>query len=158
MSTYRQEKSRPQIVVVSQNEYDDVIVSALRLGVNGYLARIASPEELLQSLPIVARGGAAFSPTIAARFSKYFATMQRLPEPPEFSRLTAREGEILKLLADGLNNRQIARRLFLAEKTVRNYVSRIFTKLEVHDRAAAALRARDAGFGDHADAVLPQPA
>ncbi|MEU0814121.1 response regulator transcription factor [Streptomyces mirabilis] len=156
VSLYRQEKSRPQIVVVSQNDYDDVIVSALRLGVNGYLARIASPEELFQALHIVARGGAAFSPTIAARFSRFFATIQRLPEPPEFSQLTSRETEILELLADGMNNRQIARRLFLAEKTVRNYVSRIFTKLEVHDRAAAVLRARDAGFGDQADAVLPQ--
>lgn len=56
VSLYRQEKSRPQIVVVSQNDYDDVIVSALRLGVNGYLARIASPEELFQALHIVARG------------------------------------------------------------------------------------------------------
>ncbi|QIY96533.1 LuxR C-terminal-related transcriptional regulator [Streptomyces sp. S1D4-11] len=158
VSLYRQEKSRPQIVVVSQNDYDDVIVSALRLGVNGYLARIASPEELFQSLHIVARGGAAFSPTIAARFSRFFATMQRLPEPPEFSQLTSRETEILELLADGMNNRQIARRLFLAEKTVRNYVSRIFTKLEVHDRAAAVLRARDAGFGDQPDTVLPQHA
>ncbi|SFF02673.1 response regulator transcription factor [Streptomyces mirabilis] len=158
VSMYRQEKSRPQIVVVSQNDYDDVIVSALRLGVNGYLARIASPEELFQSLHIVARGGAAFSPTIAARFSRFFATMQRLPEPPEFSQLTSRETEILELLADGMNNRQIARRLFLAEKTVRNYVSRIFTKLEVHDRAAAVLRARDAGFGDQPDTVLPQHA
>nr|BBD82036.1 LuxR family transcriptional regulator [Streptomyces sp.] len=158
VSLYRQDKSRPQIVVVSQNDYDDVIVSALRLGVNGYLARIASPEELFQALHIVARGGAAFSPTIAARFSRFFATIQRLPEPPEFSQLTSRETEILELLADGMNNRQIARRLFLAEKTVRNYVSRIFTKLEVHDRAAAVLRARDAGFGDQADAVLPQHA
>ncbi|MCT9106921.1 response regulator transcription factor [Streptomyces mirabilis] len=158
VSLYRQEKSRPQIVVVSQNDYDDVIVSALRLGVNGYLARIASPEELFQSLHIVARGGAAFSPTIAARFSRFFATMQRLPEPPEFSQLTSRETEILELLADGMNNRQIARRLFLAEKTVRNYVSRIFSKLEVHDRAAAVLRARDAGFGDQPDTVLPQHA
>ena len=158
VSLYRQEKSRPQIVVVSQNDYDDVIVSALRLGVNGYLARIASPEELFQSLHIVARGGAAFSPTIAARFSSFFATIQRLPEPPEFSQLTSRETEILELLADGMNNRQIARRLFLAEKTVRNYVSRIFTKLEVHDRAAAVLRARDAGFGDQPDTALPQHA
>ncbi|MFD8216269.1 response regulator transcription factor [Streptomyces sp. NPDC059697] len=72
--------------------------------------------------------------------------------------LTSRETEILELLADGMNNRQIARRLFLAEKTVRNYVSRIFTKLEVHDRAAAVLRARDAGFGDQPDTVLPQHA
>jgi DNA-binding NarL/FixJ family response regulator len=84
--------------------------------------------------------------------------MQRLPEPPEFSRLTSPEREIPKLLADGMNNRQIAQRLFLAEKTVRNHVSRIFTKLEVHDRAAAALRARDAGFGSHPGAGLPQPA
>ncbi|GAX53302.1 LuxR C-terminal-related transcriptional regulator [Streptomyces olivochromogenes] len=158
VSLYRREKSRPQIVVVSQNDYDDVIVSALRLGVNGYLARIASPEELFQSLHIVARGGAAFSPTIAARFSRFFATVQRLPELSEFSRLTSRETEILELLADGMNNRQIARRLFLAEKTVRNYVSRIFTKLEVHDRAAAVLRARDAGFGEQPDTVLPQHA
>lgn len=158
VSLYRREKSRPQIVVVSQNDYDDVIVSALRLGVNGYLARIASPEELFESLHIVARGGAAFSPTIAARFSRFFATVQRLPEPSEFSRLTSREAEILELLADGMNNRQIARRLFLAEKTVRNYVSRIFTKLEVHDRAAAVLRARDAGFGEQPDTVLPQHA
>jgi DNA-binding NarL/FixJ family response regulator len=58
-SRYRREKSRPQIVVVSKNDYDDVIVSALRLGVNGYLAHLASPEELIQSLQIVARGGAA---------------------------------------------------------------------------------------------------
>ncbi|MEV5528168.1 response regulator transcription factor [Streptomyces prunicolor] len=161
VSLYRQEKSRPQIVVVSQNDYDDVIVSALRLGVNGYLARIASPEDLFQSLHIVARGGAAFSPTIAARFSRFFATIptvRRLPEPPEFSQLTTRETEILELLADGMNNRQIALRLYLAEKTVRNYVSRIFTKLEVHDRAAAVLRARDAGFGDQPDVVLPQHA
>ncbi|MER5534603.1 response regulator transcription factor [Streptomyces mirabilis] len=84
--------------------------------------------------------------------------MQRLPEPPEFSQLTGRETEILELLADGMNNRQIARCLFLAEKIVRNYVSRIFSKLEVHDRAAAVLRARDAGFGDQSDTVLPQHA
>ncbi|MEV0183539.1 response regulator transcription factor [Streptomyces sp. NPDC050625] len=158
VSRYRHEKSRPQIVVVSQNHYDDVIVSALRLDVNGYLARIASSEELLQSLQIVARGGAAFSSAIAARFSRYFSTMQRLPEPSELSHLTSREMEILELLANGLNNRQIARRLFLAEKTVRNYVSRIFTKLEVHDRASAALRARDAGFGDQPTDAIPHSA
>ena len=155
-SRYRREKSRPQIVVVSQNDYDDVIVSALRLGVNGYLAHLASPEELLQSLQIVARGGAAFSPTIAARFSSYFSTMQRLPEPPRFSDLTDRETEILELLAYGMNNRQIARKLYLADKTVRNYVSRIFTKLEVHDRVAAAICARDAGFGEQPDIAPPQ--
>ncbi|MFF7599056.1 response regulator transcription factor [Streptomyces mirabilis] len=146
--------------IVEQDDSVNLIGTAVdeSHGLRWYLARIASPEELFQELHIVARGGAAFSPTIAARFSRFFATIQRLPEPPEFSQLTSRETEVLELLADGMNNRQIARRLFLAEKTVRNYVSRIFTKLEVHDRAAAVLRARDAGFGDQADAVLPQHA
>ncbi|MER6568220.1 response regulator transcription factor [Streptomyces sp. NPDC001093] len=158
VSRYRLQRTRPRIVVVSQKDYDDVILSALRLGVNGYLARIASSEELLQSLQIVARGGAAFSPSIAARFSSYFAGVRGVPEPAELTHLTSRETEILELLAGGMSNRQIARTLFLAEKTIRNYVSRIFTKLEVHDRAAAVLRARDAGLGARPDAVAPQRA
>lgn len=151
LSKYRHEKSRPKMIVVSQNDDDDVIVAALRSGVNGYLARVGSSEELLHSIRIVAKGGAAFSPTIAARFSRYFSTVRSLPVLTGFSDLTSRELEILDLLAGGLGNRQIARRLFLAEKTVRNYVSRIFAKLEVHDRATAAVRARDAGFGEQSD-------
>lgn len=84
---------------------------------------------------------------MAARFSQHFATMNRSNEPTEFSELTSRELETLRLLADGMGNQQIARRLFLAEKTVRNYISRIFTKLDVHDRTTAAVLARDAGLG-----------
>ncbi|WP_338695996.1 response regulator transcription factor [Streptomyces sp. Q6] len=154
LSTYGRATSRPKTLVVSQNDDDDVIVAALRVGVNGYLSRIGSPEELLHSIRIVAKGGAAFSPTIAARFSRYFSTMLSIPELTGFADLTARELEILELLADGLGNQQIARRLFLAEKTVRNYVTRIFAKLEVHDRASAAVRARDAGFGGQPEMLL----
>ncbi|MFE6908575.1 LuxR C-terminal-related transcriptional regulator [Streptomyces erythrochromogenes] len=157
-SKYRHAKSRPKMIVVSRNDDDDVIVAALRVGVNGYLARIGSPEELLHSLQIVAKGGAAFSPTIAARFSRYFSTMRGLPELTGFSDLTSRELEILELLAGGLGNHQISRLLFLAEKTVRNYVSRIFAKLEVHDRATAVARARDAGFGGQTTVLVPQQA
>ncbi|MFF0106690.1 LuxR C-terminal-related transcriptional regulator [Streptomyces hirsutus] len=146
-SRYRNEKSRPKVIVVSQNDDDDAIFAALRGGVNGYLAHIGSSEELLYALQIVAKGGAAFSPTIAVRLSQYFTAMQLLREPTEFSDLTGRELEILTLLADGMGNQQIARRLYLAEKTVRNYVSRIFAKLEVHDRTTAAVLARDAGLG-----------
>lgn len=156
VSNYRREKSRPKIIVVSQQDDDDVIVAALRVGVNGYLARIRSSEELLHSIQIVAKGGAAFSPTIASRLSRYFSMMQSLPELTGFSDLTSRELEILELLARGLGNQQIARRLFLAEKTVRNYVSRIFAKLEVHDRATAAVVARDAGLGGHTGVLAPQ--
>ncbi|AJE44466.1 hypothetical protein SNOD_34170 [Streptomyces nodosus] len=146
-TTYGRTARRPRTLVVSQNDDDDVIIAALRAGVNGYLTRIGSPEELLHSIRIVATGGAAFSTAVAARFSRYFNTMQSIPECAELADLTSRELEILELLAGGMGNQQIARRLFLAEKTVRNYVSRIFTKLEVHDRTAAAVRARDVGFG-----------
>jgi len=155
-SEYRHDESRPKIIVVSQNDSDDVIVAALRVGVNGYFARIASAEDLLHSLRIVANGGAAFSPTIAARFSGYFATMHNLPKLAGISDLTHRELQILELLAGGLGNRQIARRLFLTEKTVRNYVSRIFAKLDVHDRTAAALHARNAGLGGSAKLLVPR--
>ncbi len=156
VSKYRRVKSRPKIIVVSQQDDDDVIVAALRVGVNGYIARIRSSEELLHALQIVAKGGAAFSPTIASRLSRYFSTIPSLPELTGFSELTSRELEILELLARGMANQQIARRLFLAEKTVRNYVSRIFAKLEVHDRATAAVLARDAGLGEQPGVLAPQ--
>ncbi|MFI0820609.1 LuxR C-terminal-related transcriptional regulator [Streptomyces sp. NPDC021098] len=146
-SKYRHEKSRPKMLVVSQHDDDDAIFAALRVGVSGYLAHIRSSEELLHSIRIVAKGGAAFSRTIASRLSRHFSTVQVLPELTGLSELTSRELEILELIAGGLSNQQIARRLFLAEKTVRNYVSRIFAKLEVHDRASAAMLARDAGLG-----------
>ncbi|MQS37324.1 LuxR C-terminal-related transcriptional regulator [Streptomyces katsurahamanus] len=158
VAMYRHESPAPKIIVVSQNEDDDVIVAALRIGVNGYLARISSPEELLHSIQIVAKGGAAFSPTIAARFSRYFSMIQRMPELGVFSDLTSRELEILELIAGGLGNQQIARQLFLAEKTVRNYVSRIFAKMEVHDRTTAAVLARNAGFGEQTKNPLSQSA
>jgi DNA-binding NarL/FixJ family response regulator len=145
VSNHPREKSRPRIIVVSQQNDDDVIVAALRVCVNGYLTQIRSSEELLHAIQIVAKGGAAFSPTIASRLSQHFSEMQSRPVLTEFSDLTDRELEILELLARGLGNQQIARRLFLAEKTVRNYISRIFTKLEVHDRATAVMVARDTG-------------
>jgi DNA-binding NarL/FixJ family response regulator len=153
LTRYRLDKSRPKIIVVSQNDDDDVVLTAVRVGVHGYLTRMRSAEELLDSIQLVAKGGAAFSQTIAARFSRYFSSVPEFPEPSALPGLTSRELEILTLLASGLGNHQIARRLFLAEKTVRNYVSRILTKLQVHDRASAALLARDAGLG--APAAVP---
>lgn len=148
VARYRDDHSSPKIIVVSRDDSDDVIIAALRAGVVGYLSHIASSEELLHSVQMAAKGSATFSSTIAARFSRYFSTVENNNlEATSFCGLTSRELEILELLARGMRNRQIARRLHLGEKTVRNYVSRIFTKLDVHDRAAAALRARDAGFG-----------
>ena len=143
----------PKIIVIASTEDDEVILTALRAGVTGYFTRITAPEDLLRAIQIVASGGAVFSSAVADRFSRYFAGVAQPIGVRGLADLTSRELEILPLLADGLGNHQIARRLFLAEKTVRNYVSRIFAKLDVHDRAAAAVCARAAGL--HVAPTIP---
>jgi DNA-binding NarL/FixJ family response regulator len=95
----------------------------------------------------VAAGGAVFSPTVAARLGSYFSGLAAQPGREMFPQLSEREREVLDLVARGLDNRRIARELFLSEKTVRNHVSSVFSKLDVPDRAEAIARARRAGLG-----------
>jgi DNA-binding NarL/FixJ family response regulator len=98
----------------------------------------------------VADGEAIFGPAVAQRVLDYLSgTAPR--QPAVFPELSEREGEVLSLLAEGRSNPDIARRLFLSPKTVRNHVSNIFTKLQVADRAQAIIRARDAGLGTTAE-------
>jgi DNA-binding NarL/FixJ family response regulator len=144
---YRNGGTPPKILVVSRNDSDDAIIDAVRAGIVGYLSHVQVPEELHNAVQIVGKGGAIFSPTIAVRLSQFFSTGDNHSRSSSFYDLTARELQIVDLLASGMRNGEIARRLYLTEKTVRNYVSRIFVKLDVHDRAGAALRARGAGFG-----------
>jgi DNA-binding NarL/FixJ family response regulator len=94
---------------------------------------------------VVSSGQAIFSPTIARRLMEYFASMRLMP-PPLFPELSEREREILTLIAQGSTNADIAARLVLSPKTVRNHVSNILSKLQVADRAEAILRARDVGL------------
>jgi DNA-binding NarL/FixJ family response regulator len=94
----------------------------------------------------VAEGDAHFGPDIARRLMGFFSVSK--PAPTEaFPELTAREGEVLDLIARGLSNTEIAKRLYVSQKTVRNHVSNIFLKLQVADRAHAIVRAREAGLG-----------
>jgi DNA-binding NarL/FixJ family response regulator len=96
----------------------------------------------------VADGEAHFGPEIAKRLMSFFSAPKPTSSPAEaFPELTAREREILELIARGLSNAEIARRLFLSPKTVGNHISHIFTKLQVADRAQAIVRARQAGLG-----------
>ena len=95
----------------------------------------------------VGRGEAIFSPAIATRLIDFFSTPQVALPPQTFPDLTPREREILEFIAQGLNNNEIAARLVLGQNTVRNYVSNIFSKLQVADRAQAIVRAREAGLG-----------
>jgi len=136
-----------KILVVSMFEDDGSVFAAMRAGANGYVLKDAEKGDLLRAIQAVGRGEAIFSPTIASRVLSFFSASYLLAERSIFPQLTDRESEILNLIAAGANNSEIAERLHLSLKTVSNYVSNIFSKLQVADRAEAIIRARDAGLG-----------
>jgi DNA-binding NarL/FixJ family response regulator len=107
----------------------------------------AGRAELLQSVRTVAAGGAVFSAVVADRLDNFFTGQAATPGREAFPQLSRREREVLDLVARGYDNRRIARELFLSDKTVRNHVSSVLTKLDAEDRADAVLRARRAGLG-----------
>ncbi|MYW02416.1 response regulator transcription factor [Streptomyces sp. SID3343] len=137
----------PRVLVVSIAEDDDAPLATLRASGPGFADRAARREQVVRAVWKVAEGGAVFGPMVAGRFGVYFTAGPELPCPAPFPDLTTREREILELIACGHDNRQIARRLTVADKTVRNHVSNLFAKLGVSGRTQAAARARDAGFG-----------
>lgn len=139
------------ILVVTMVEDDDSVFAAMRAGARGYLLKGADKDEMLLAIRAVAREEAVFGPGIARRLIQYFSSpiQAASASTPQsiFPELTDREREILSLIAAGKNNQEIAGQLFLSLKTVRNYVSSIFTKLQVADRSQAVILAREAGLG-----------
>ncbi|MBM7503825.1 response regulator [Agromyces aurantiacus] len=136
------------VVVLTMSEDDETVFAAMRAGARGYLVKGASQHEILTAIRAVERGELVFGAAIARRVAEFFAAgPASAPAAEVFPQLTAREREILDLLAAGRSNPQIAQALFLSPKTVRNNVSNIFAKLQVADRAEAIVRARDAGLG-----------
>jgi DNA-binding NarL/FixJ family response regulator len=135
------------VLVLSMLDDDDSVFAALRAGARGYLVKGAQPEEVLQAIRATANGDAVFGASLAGRILSYFSEVQPRSTPDPFPQLSDREREVLRLLADGNNNTAIAGRLFLSPKTVRNHVSNIIGKLQVADRTAAIIRAREAGLG-----------
>ena len=121
-------------------EDDDSVFAALQAGARGYLLKGALKAEILRSIRAVSSGEAIFGPSIAMRLIQYFANPRPSAPPDAFPELTERE--ILTLIARHETNPEIAKRLYLSPKTVRNHVSNVFTKLQVADRAQAIIRAR----------------
>lgn len=136
-----------RILVVTMYEDDHSVFTAMRAGARGYLLKGASPDEVMRAIMAVGNGEAIFSPSIATRLIDFFASLQPTTLPQALPELTEREREILALIAQGHSNAAIAKQLVLSRKTVSNYVSNIFSKLQVADRAQAMLRARQAGLG-----------
>ena len=135
------------VLMLTMFEDDDSVFAAMRAGARGYLLKGADQDEILRAIRAVAGGDAIFGPAIARRMMSYFAAVRPSAPAQSLSDLTDREREILNLIAQGLSNSEIAARLVLSPKTVRNHISNIFSKLQVADRVQAALRARDAGLG-----------
>ena len=135
------------VVVVTMFEDDDSVFAAMRAGARGYVLKGADQDEILKVIRAVAGGEAFFGMEIARRLMSFFSGPKPLAPAEAFPALTAREREVLDLLAKGRSNNEIARDLFLSQKTVRNHISNVFAKLQVADRAQAIVRAREAGMG-----------
>jgi DNA-binding NarL/FixJ family response regulator len=135
------------ILMLTMYEDDDSVFAALRAGARGYLLKGALKAEILRAVQTVGSGGVVFGAALAQRMMRYFAGLPPLEPRDLFPELTDREREVLALIAQAHSNSEIAARLVLSEKTVRNHITNIFSKLQVADRAHAIVRARAAGLG-----------
>jgi len=138
--------SRPDlgVLVLTMHADEDSILAAMRAGARGYVLKGADKAELVRSILAVADGQAVYGAPVAQRIATIFRDGGQTAQPTEpFPELTARERQVLTLLAEGARNSEIARQLGMSEKTVRNHVSAILSKLGVPDRTAAAIKASE---------------
>jgi DNA-binding NarL/FixJ family response regulator len=137
-----------RVLVLTMHADDETVLGALRAGAHGYLLKGAHRDEIVRAILTVSGGGTVYGADVGRRVAELaLRDARRGVGSPTLPDLTPREVEVLGLVAEGLGNHQIAHRLTLSEKTVRNNVATILTKLRVRDRAAAVARARDAGLG-----------
>jgi DNA-binding NarL/FixJ family response regulator len=142
-----QESPHVAVLVLTMFDDDDSVFAAMRAGARGYVLKGSNQAEVVRAVHLVGSGGALFGPAIAQRVIDYFSRPRPQGSALAFPGLTEREQEILDLVAQGHSNMTISVRLGITDKTVRNHVSNIFTKLAVVDRAQAIVRAREAGLG-----------
>jgi len=135
------------VLILTMHDDDESVFEAMRAGARGYLLKGADRAELVSTVLALARGETVFGPSVARRIVGFFLESTLRYSGNTFPSLTSREREVLDLVAAGKRNGEIARGLQLSEKTVRNHLSAIFTKLQVTDRSAAIVRAREAGLG-----------
>ncbi|HEY8187825.1 MAG TPA: response regulator transcription factor [Pyrinomonadaceae bacterium] len=144
----QEEQPNSRVIVLTTFDDDEMVFDGLRAGAVGYLLKDASSEKLAEAVRVAARGETFLQPSVAAKVVAEFTRLSRktVGTNTVIEPLSERELEILRLIAQGASNREIAGALFLAEGTVKNYVSNILGKLEVRDRTQAALKAKDIGL------------
>jgi DNA-binding NarL/FixJ family response regulator len=139
----------PRILILTTFDLDQYVYDAIRAGASGFLLKDVTPDRLFDAVRVIAAGDALLAPAITRRLISEFAALHRDPRPPPgtaLAALTPREGEVLRLVAEGLSNPEIAARLTVAEETVKTHVSRVLTKLGLRDRTQAVVFAYETGL------------
>jgi DNA-binding NarL/FixJ family response regulator len=142
--------SEPRVLILTTFDLDEYVFEALRAGASGFLLKDVTAEHLFDAVRVVAAGDALLAPAITRRLISEFTAMPGALSPATapggLSRLTRRETDVLRLVAEGLSNREIAGRLVVTEETVKTHVSRILNKLHLRDRTQAVVTAYESGL------------
>lgn len=134
-----------RVVILTTFERDDYVFTAIRHGAAGFLLKNAPPEDLVAAVRTISDGDSLLSPSVTRRIVEEFARLAPVAAPPEIQRLTERELDVLRLVARGMTNGEIAEELFVGDATVKTHVSAILTKLGLRDRVQAVVFAYESG-------------
>ncbi len=148
------DETSPRVLVLTTFDLDDIVYDALRAGASGFLLKDAPEERLLTAIQVVAEGGSLFAPSVTRRLIEEFSRRTPATPQPSLAELTARELEVLRLLAQGLSNAEIATDLVVSEHTVKSHVAHILQKLDLRDRTQAVVVAYESGLVRPGSATL----
>ena len=143
------EPGGPRILILTTFDLDEYVYDALRAGASGFLLKDVTAERLFEAVRVIAAGDALLAPTVTRRLIREFALLRPKPHASSvaaLAELTPRETQVLRLVADGLSNTEIAARLFVTEETVKTHVSRVLSKLGLRDRTQAVVTAYESGL------------
>jgi DNA-binding NarL/FixJ family response regulator len=135
-----------RVLMLTTFDIDDYVYAALRAGASGFLLKDAPPADLIAAVRVIAAGEALLAPSVTRRLIEQFAKQQPAVQPSGVDQLTAREIDVLRLIARGRSNSEIAADLVVAEQTVKTHIGRIFAKLQLRDRAQAVIYAYESGL------------
>ncbi|MBP6685058.1 MAG: response regulator transcription factor [Leucobacter sp.] len=141
----------PRVIMLTTFDADEYVFAALRAGASGFLLKDASAEDLVQAVRIVAGGEALLAPSVTRRLIADYAARPEPKQRATLSQLTERELEVMRLVASGQTNAELAAALFLSEQTVKTHVSRILSKLGLRDRTQIVVAAYESGLVSVAD-------
>jgi DNA-binding NarL/FixJ family response regulator len=146
---FRAGPAGPRVLILTTFDLDEYVYDALTAGASGFLLKDVTPERLFDAVRVIAAGDALLAPAVTRRLISEFAAVQPDPRPAPsaaLAALTPRETEVLRLVAEGLSNPEIAARLTVSEETVKTHVSRVLAKLAIRDRTQAVVLAYETGL------------